>query len=63
MEDIIIHHKGCMYIIDKQPFETYEDAYQRGWFIVNHKHVYTDHKQLISLSFMDNYKKKGMEYA
>jgi len=62
MDDIIISHKGILYIIAKDEYETLEEAYQRGWFIINNKSKYENINQLISLSFMNNYKNKGMNW-
>lgn len=63
MQVIIVNHKGHIYNIEKEPFETYEEAYQRAWFIINNHDKYRDVKQLISLSFINVYKKKGMQYT
>jgi len=63
MEDIIINHKGLLYVIVKDQFETLEDAYQRGWFIINNKSNYENNNKLISMSFINNYKKKGMKWG
>ena len=62
MDDIIISHKGILYIIAKDEYETLEEAYQRGWFFINNKSKYENINQLISLSFMNNYKNKGMNW-
>ena len=62
MEDIVINHKGLMYFIEKEPFETHDDAYSRGWFIINNKNVCSNTNQLISMSIINNCKKKGMDY-
>lgn len=59
--DIIIHYKGKLYIIDKEPFESNEDVYKRGWFIVKNQGKYCK-EELISLSIINNNLKKGMEY-
>ncbi len=63
MEYIIISCKGIIYKIDKEPFETYEDTYSRGWFIIKNKDVYDNCKQLVSLSIIHNNNKKMMEYV
>lgn len=62
MEYIIINFKGIIYKIEKEPFETYEDTYSRGWFIIKNKGIYDSTKQLVSLSIIHNNKKKMMEY-
>jgi hypothetical protein len=63
MEYIIINFKGIIYKIEKEPFETYEDTYSRGWFIIKNKGIYDSNKQLVSLSIIHNNKKKMMEYV
>ncbi len=35
---IIIIHDNYIYKIEKEPFETDENAYKRGWFIVKNNH-------------------------
>lgn len=62
MQYIIIQHKGNFYHIEKEDFETFAEAYQRGWYIINNLHKYPDTKQLISLSYMNIYKNKGMHF-
>lgn len=62
MPSVIINHKGYFYNIEKENFETSEEAYNRAWYIINNKANYTNVNQLISLSFMHTNKKKGMKY-
>ncbi len=63
MDNIIISHQGVLYRIEKEPFETYDDVYSRGWFIIKNNGKYDNYKQLISLSIIHNNKKKMMEYV
>ena len=51
--DILIHHKGKLYTIEKEPFETQEDVYKRGWFMIKNQGKYSD-KELVSLSIINN---------
>ena len=59
--DIIINHKGKLYVIDKEPFETNEDVYSRGWFIIKNFDA-TKLNEIVSLSIMNNNLKKEMIY-
>jgi hypothetical protein len=63
MEEIIVNYKGVFHKIEKEPFETFEDAYSRAWFIIKNKDKYTNHKQLVSLSIIHKNNNKKMEYA
>ena len=47
--------------IDKEPFETLEETYERGWFIIKNYDNY-DYNELISQSIININSKKGMEY-
>jgi hypothetical protein len=59
--DILINHKGKLYMIAKEPFETNEDCYKRGWYIIkNYDSNQID--KVISLSILNNNTKKGMTY-
>jgi hypothetical protein len=59
---ITIYYAGRMYDIEQEPFETTEDSYKRGWYIVKNygKHVYD---KLYSLSIMMLNKERGMQYT
>jgi hypothetical protein len=35
MDHIIIIHNNHIYKIDKEPYETDENTYIRGWYIIN----------------------------
>lgn len=60
--DVAINYKGKLYLIDKEPFETFEETYCRGWFIIKNMHNYPNYNQVVSLSIMNNNLKKGMKY-
>lgn len=50
---IIINYNNKIYKIEKEPFETYIDTYNRGWFIVkNYKNI--EYNKLYSLSIIKN---------
>jgi hypothetical protein len=55
-------HDDKIYKIDKEPFETDENTYIRGWFIINKKTEITD--ELISRSIIHlNEYKNNMKYV
>jgi hypothetical protein len=58
---INILYQGKLYNIQQEPFETIEDSYKRGWYIVKNygKHTYDE---LYSLSIIMLNKNKGMSY-
>lgn len=58
---ITIEYRGKLYNINKEPNETIEDTYQRGWFIINNLGKYNK-DQCYSLSIMMLNIKKGMNY-
>lgn len=58
---ITIYHKGHLYNIEKEPVETLEQCYKRGWFIIDNYDKY-EYKELYSLSIMNNNKNYGMIY-
>ena len=63
MENIKIYYKGRYYSIDKEPFETNENTYKRGWFIINNFNNYNDYNELISRSLIFiNEKNNNMIY-
>lgn len=61
MDKINILYNNDIYIIDKDPYETLEETYERGWFIIKNYHKY-DYNELISESIINLNTKKGMEY-
>lgn len=60
---IIIIHDNFIFKIEKEPFETDEDTYRRGWFIIkNNPSVIND--EIISKSIIYlNESKNKMKYA
>lgn len=61
MNKINILYNNEIYIIDKEPYETLEETYERGWFIIKNYYNY-DYNELISQSIININSKKGMEY-
>jgi glycine cleavage system H lipoate-binding protein len=61
-DNIVIYNKGYIHLIDREPFETNEDVYKRGWYIVVNKDNEENINKLISMSIITNNIDKGMEY-
>tara|TARA_B000000477_G_scaffold121274_1_gene123688 strand:- start:8804 stop:8989 length:186 start_codon:yes stop_codon:yes gene_type:complete len=61
MNKINILYNNEIHIIDKEPYETLEETYERGWFIIKNYHYY-HYNELISNSIININLKKGMEY-
>jgi hypothetical protein len=60
---IIIIHDNNIYNIEKDNYETDENTYKRGWFIIKNQLKYKNFKELISRSFIYlNEDKKNMNY-
>jgi len=60
---IIIIHDNNIYNIEKNNYETDENTYKRGWFIIKNQLKYKNFKELISRSFIYlNEDKKNMNY-
>lgn len=58
---IIIIHDNFIFKIEKEPFETDEDTYKRGWFIVKNSDV---SDEIISKSIIHlNESKNKMKYS
>jgi len=53
MDKITIFYKNNIYIIDKEPYETINDTYNRGWYIVKNYNKY-DYKLLYTQSIINN---------
>ena len=49
MSNINLYYCGKIYIIEKEPFETNDNAYKRAWFIVKNYDTY-NYRELVSLS-------------
>jgi len=61
-DNIVIYNKGAIHIIDREPYETNQDVYRRGWYIINNKNKENNYSKLISDSIININKNKGMEY-
>lgn len=59
---VTLNYCGKIYIIDKEPFETNQDTYNRGWFIIKNNDKYSNYNELVSMSIINNNLKKQMEY-
>ena len=63
MDYIVMIHENKIYKIDKEPYETDENTYMRGWFIINHFNKFFD-EELISRSIIYlNENKNNMKYV
>jgi hypothetical protein len=58
---IQLYYMGKLYNIEQEPFETIEDSYKRGWFIVKNYDKYKK-DELYSLSIITLNFEKGMTY-
>jgi hypothetical protein len=64
MDNSAIIHNDFIYNIEKEPYETDENAYSRGWFIIKNYFKYSSLKELISNSIIYlNENKNNMKYA
>jgi hypothetical protein len=61
MDNINIYYSGKIYIIDKEPYETNEDVYMRGWYIVKNYNNF-NYDELISMSKIYINEKNNMKY-
>lgn len=59
VEYIIIFHNNHIYKIDKEPFETDENTYIRGWFIIKNNNL--DNIIIRSIIYLNEYK-NNMKY-
>ena len=60
---ITILYNNNIYIIMKEPFETLNETYNRGWYIVKNYNLY-EYNLLYSLSIINNNKNvHKMNYA
>jgi len=61
--NIAIINDDFIYTIEKEPFETDENTYNRGWFIIKNYLNFSNLKELISKSIKNlNENKNNMEY-
>jgi hypothetical protein len=64
MNNIVIINNDFIYNIEKEPYETDENTYYRGWFIIKNYFKYSNLKELISKSIIYlNENKNNMKYA
>ena len=61
-DNIVIYNKGTIHIIDREQYETIQDVYRRGWYIINNKHKENNYSKLVSDSIININKNKGMYY-
>lgn len=60
---IVICNNNFIYIIDKEPYETDENTYIRGWYIIQNFDKFSNKNELISNSLIYlNEKKNNMKY-
>jgi len=58
---ISLQYNGFIYNIAKEPYETFEESYNRAWFIVKNYEKYP-YDELYSLSIININKNKNMDY-
>ena len=61
MNKISIMYNNNIYFIDIDPYETIQETYERGWFIIKN-YDYYEYNNLVSLSIIKLNEKKGMVY-
>ncbi len=59
---ISIQYLGKIYNIEQEPFESLQDSYKRGWYIIKNYDKYKK-DELYSLSIMMINREKGMIYS
>lgn len=60
---IIIIYDNHIYKIEKEPFETDENTYKRGWFIIKNYKKYENYDEIIARSIIYlNENKNKMNY-
>ncbi len=63
MDNIVIIHNDYIYMIEKEPYETDENTYKRGWYIINNYEKITNINELISRSIIVlNENKNNMKF-
>lgn len=63
MNAIIIIDNNKIFKIEKEPFETDENAYIRGWFIIKNYSIIKNYDELVSKSIIYlNETKNNMKY-
>jgi len=61
MNYIIMIHNNYIYKIDKEPFETDENTYIRGWYIINENNDINDEMISKSIIYLND-NKNNMKY-
>ena len=61
MNIVVIFIKNTIYKLNKQPFETDTDAYERLWWIINNNKDFNNRKDISDSIKVINIK-KGMSY-
>lgn len=61
MNVVVIFIKNTIYKLNKQPFETDTDAYERLWWIINNNKDFNNRKDISDSIKVINIK-KGMSY-
>jgi len=60
---IVIIHDNAIYNIEKDPYETDENTYKRGWYMIKNQNIFSKLAELISRSFIYlNETKNNMKY-
>jgi hypothetical protein len=59
---ITIQYQGAFYNISQEQFETVEDSYRRGWYIVKNYNKFENYEQLYCESIIMLNTLKGMSY-
>lgn len=63
INNIVIVNDNYIYTIEKEPYETDENSYSRGWYIIKNYLKFSNLKELISKSIMNlNENKNNMSY-
>ena len=59
---ITINYQGSIYFIDSEPYESLDETYSRGWFIL-HNLTEEKYENIYSKSIIMMNEKKGMNYT
>jgi hypothetical protein len=64
MDIIIIIYDNNIYKIEKEPFETDENTYKRGWFIIKNLKDNDNYEEIVNKSIIYlNENKNNMKYS
>lgn len=61
-EYICILYKNRLNYVEKQPYESDDDAYLRGWYIIRHNLSFDSHKDICQSKKAINEEFNGMIY-